>query len=141
MKNTVLIFYILLHLSTLNIFAQRGNTGDKTFADRFPPDIVNPFVSTYLKVINTVDHDIIVCVRDQNKNYLNHIYIRNNDSYVFTGLPISRIYVQYKSKEFFFEDKNFTVINFGERHEFSFFYDASKAGNFFVITEEEFFKP
>ena len=61
--------------------------------------------------------------------------------YVFTNLPISRIYVQYKSKEFFFEDKTFTVINFGERHTFSFFFDASKAGNFFRITEEEFFKP
>ena len=85
--------------------------------------------------------DIIVCIRDQNKKYLNHVYIRNKDEYVFTDLPISRIYVQYKSKEFFFEDKTFTVINFGERHTFSFFFDASKAGNFFRITEEEFFKP
>ena len=96
---------------------------------------------TYLEVENTVDHDIIVCIRDQNKKYLNHVYIRNNDKYIFTGLPISRIFVQYKSKEFFFEDKSFTVINFGERHNFSFFFDASKEGNFIIISEKEFFKP
>ena len=86
---------VLFFLFSFSLIAQRGQTGDKTFADR----------------------------------------------YVFTDLPISRIYVQYKSKEFFFEDKTFTVINFGERHTFSFFFDASKAGNFFRITEEEFFKP
>ena len=133
--------YIIFFLFSTSLLAQRGQTGDKTFADRYPPDVLNNTTSTYLKVENTVDHDIIVCIRDQNKKYLNHIYIRNNDHYVFNHLPISRIYVQYKSKEFFFEDKTFTVINFGERHTFSFFFDASKAGNFIRITEEEFFKP
>tara|TARA_B000000557_G_scaffold254132_1_gene243935 strand:+ start:567 stop:995 length:429 start_codon:yes stop_codon:yes gene_type:complete len=142
MKNILSFFnFFLLFLFSFSLIAQRGETGDKTFANRFPPDVVVQNTNTYLKVENTVDHDIIVCIRDQNKKYLNHIYIRNNDDYIFNDLPISRIYVQYKSKEFFFEDKNYTVINFGERHTFSFFYDASKAGNFFEITEEEFFKP
>ena len=53
--------------------------------------------NTFLLVKNTVDHDIIVCVRDQYKKYLNHVYIRNNEEYLFTGLPISRVYLQYKS--------------------------------------------
>ncbi len=138
LKFSCLILFFLLSIS---LVAQRGQTGDKTFADRYPPDVNNQNTNTYLKVENTVDHDIIVCVRDQYKKYLNHVYIRNKDEYVFTDLPISRIYIQYKSREFFFEDKTFTVINFGERHTFSFFFDASKAGNFFRITEEEFFKP
>ena len=92
-------------------------------------------------VINTVDHDIIVCIRDQNKKYISHIYIRNNERYLFKNLPINRIYVQYKSKEFFYEDKEKTVINFGEKHTFTFFYDASVEGNFIEISEEEFFRP
>ena len=88
-----------------------------------------------------MDHDIIVSVRDQYRKYLNHVYIRNNEEYLFTGLPISRIYLQYKSKEFYFEDLQNTVINFGERHTFTFFYDASMEGNFTLINEDDFFKP
>ncbi|CAI8181609.1 MAG: Uncharacterised protein [Flavobacteriaceae bacterium] len=133
------IFFLMLLTQVL--FAQRGQTGDKTFADRYPEDVVNPIAKTYLLVKNTVDHDIIVCVRDQYKNYLNHVYIRNKDEYLFTGMPISRVYLQYKSKEFYFEDTQKTVINFGERHTFTFFYDASMEGNFMVISEEDFFKP
>ncbi|PDH43831.1 MAG: hypothetical protein CND43_03500 [Flavobacteriales bacterium MED-G15] len=140
MRNLRPFIFTISFLLSIGLFGQRGQTGDKTFADKYPPDVISP-TNTYLEVENTVDHDIIVCIRDQNKKYLNHVYIRNNDKYIFTGLPISRIFVQYKSKEFFFEDKSFTVINFGERHNFSFFFDASKEGNFIIISEKEFFKP
>jgi hypothetical protein len=138
LRYTFLAFLLVLPLS---VEAQRGKTGDKTFADRFPPDVIVPISNTFLLVKNTVDHDIIVCVRDQYKKYLNHVYIRNNEEYLFTGLPISRIYLQYKSKEFYFEDLQKTVINFGERHTFTFFFDASMERNFMVIEEEDFFKP
>lgn len=138
LKNIFLAFLLSLPLS---IEAQRGKTGDKTFSDRFPPDVVFPTSNTFLLVKNTVDHDIIVCVRDQYKKYLNHVYIRNNEEYLFTKLPISRIFLQYKSKTFYFEDLQKTVINFGERHTFTFFFDASMEGNFMVIEEEDFFKP
>ena len=44
------------------------------------------------------------------------------------------------------EQKNyqFTYTNFetfGEKNIFTFFYDASMEGNYFKISEEEFFKP
>lgn len=133
-------FLAILLALPFTIQAQRGETGDKTFVDRFPPDVVAPISNTFLLVKNTVDHDIIVCVRDQYKKYLNHVYIRNNEEYLFTGLPISRVYLQYKSKEFYFEDLQKTVINYGERHTFTFFYDASMEGNFMVIEEDDFFK-
>jgi hypothetical protein len=136
-----LSLFVFALVFSLALHGQRGQTGDKTFADRYTNDVISPITNTYLLVINTVDHDIIVTIRDQNKNYLNHVYIRNNEEYLFTGLPISRIYLQYKSKEFYFEDKQNTVINFGERHTFSFFFDASMEGNFMEISEEEFFKP
>lgn len=141
MKRFISRLFLLIFIIPLTIYSQRGNTGDKTFADRFPTDVTSNISNTYLLVKNTVDHDIIVCVRDQYRNYLNHIYIRNNDEYLFTGLPISRIYLQYKSKEFYFEDLQKTVINYGEKHVFTFFYDASMEGNFSVISEEDFFKP
>ena len=135
-----LLFSFFLILS-LYISAQRGKTGDKTFADRYPEDLIDPISNTFLLVENTVDHDIIVCIRDQYKNYLNHVYIRNNEEYQFRGLPISRVYIQYKSKEFYFEDLQNTVINYGDRHIFTFFFDASMEGNFLTISEEDFFKP
>jgi len=69
--------------------------------DKFPPDVIYEISSSAILIRNTVDHDIIVCIRDQYKKYLNHVYIRNNDEFLFTGIPITRLYVQYKSKEFF----------------------------------------
>ena len=80
LKFSCLVLFFLFSFSSI---AQRGQTGDKTFADRYPPDVNNQTTSTYLKVENTVDHDIIVCIRDQNKKYLNHVYIRNKYEYVF----------------------------------------------------------
>ena len=137
MRNSLIISFLIV--SSL-AFSQRGKTGDKTFADRFPQDS-KTLSSASLKMVNEVDHDIIVLVRDQEKKYLRHVYIRNNDEYTFSDLPITRLYVQFKSKEFYYEDKELTVINFGEKHTFNFFFDPSKIQNYIMITEEEFFKP
>ena len=136
MRNSLIISFLIV--SSL-AFSQRGKTGDKTFADRFPQD-AQTLSSASLKMVNEVDHDIIVLVRDQEKKYLRHVYIRNNDEYTFSDLPITRLYVQFKSKEFYYEDKELTVINFGEKHTFNFFFDPSKIQNYIMITEEEFFK-
>ena len=137
MKNSLIVCFIMIAFLA---FSQRGKTGDKTFADRFPEDVLT-FSSASLKMVNEVDHDIIVLVRDQEKKYLRHVYIRNNDEYTFSDLPITRLYVQFKSKEFYFEDKELTVVNFGERHTFNFFFDPSQIQNYIMITEDEFFKP
>ena len=137
MRNSLIVSFLIV--SSL-AFSQRGKTGDKTFADRFPQD-AQTLSSASLKMVNEVDHDIIVLVRDQEKKYLRHVYIRNNDEYTFSDLPITRLYVQFKSKEFYYEDKELTVINFGEKHTFNFFFDPSKIQNYIMISEEEFFKP
>jgi hypothetical protein len=122
-------------------FSQRGNTGDEVFKHIFPPNVYNKISKSSLTVSNNVDHDVIVLIRDQSKKYLRHTYIRNGDFFTFKNIPITRLYVQFKSLEFFFEDRERTVINFGEKHTFNFFYDASMSGNYFIISEEEFFKP
>jgi hypothetical protein len=137
MKNSLIVCFIMIAFLA---FSQRGKTGDKTFEDRFPEDALT-FSSASLKMVNEVDHDIIVLVRDQEKKYLRHVYIRNNDEYTFSDLPITRLYVQFKSKEFYFEDKELTVVNFGERHTFNFFFDPTQIQNYIMITEDEFFKP
>lgn len=136
-KKTLLVLF----LSSTLLFSQRGRTGDKTFENRFPEDVSNPISSATLELVNEVDHDIIVVIRDQRKKYVRHVYIRNREKFIFDKLPISRIYVQFKSKEFFFEDFERTTINFGDKHKFNFFFDPSQEENYFRITEEEFFKP
>ena len=136
-KKTLLVLF----LSSTLLFSQRGRTGDKTFENRFPEDVSNSISNATLELVNEVDHDIIVVIRDQRKKYVRHVYIRNREKFIFDKLPISRIYVQFKSKEFFFEDFERTTINFGDKHKFNFFFDPSKEENYFRITEEEFFKP
>ena len=138
MKNTLIFCFFLISSLT---FSQRGKTGDKTFASKFPPDVYNEVSNASLKMINEVDHDIIVLVRDQKKKYLRHVYIRNMDEFTFEDLPITSLYVQFKSKDFYYEDKDRTVINFGEKHTFNFFFDPTQLQNYIQISEEEFFKP
>ena len=127
MKN--FLTFSLIMCATL-AFSQRGMTGDKTFKNRFPAEVFNDVSHASLVLVNEVDHDIIVSVRDQEKKFLRHVYIRNNDQYTFEKLPITRLYVQFKSKDFFYEDRERTNINFGEKHTFNFFFDASKMGNY-----------
>ena len=136
-KKTLLVLF----LSSTLLFSQRGRTGDKTFENRFPEDVSNSISNATLELVNEVDHDIIVVIRDQRKKYVRHVYISNREKFIFDKLPISRIYVQFKSKEFFFEDFERTTINFGDKHKFNFFFDPSQKENYFRITEEEFFKP
>tara|TARA_X000001036_G_C20448222_1_gene712228 strand:- start:13 stop:435 length:423 start_codon:yes stop_codon:yes gene_type:complete len=139
--NNNCVLYLLLFLSVGLIYSQRGQTGDKTFKNRFPEEKFNDISNSSLELVNEVDHDIIVVIRDQRKKFVRHVYIRNNDQYTFDKLPITRLYVQFKSKEFFFEDLERTTVNYGDRHKFNFFFDPSQDGNYFRITEEEFFKP
>lgn len=132
--------HLFVFLVSLVFFLQRGQTGDFTFAHRFPVDVVEPSSASKLVITNTTDHDIIALVRGQYNEYLRHVYIRSGDEYTFKEMPITRFYVQFKSKEFYYEDIKRTVINFGEKHSFEFFYDPSQEATYKQITEEDFFR-
>ena len=106
-KKTLLVLF----LSSTLLFSQRGRTGDKTFENRFPEDVSNSISNATLELVNEVDHYIIVVIRDQRKKYVRHVYIRNREKFIFDKLPISRIYVQFKSKEFFFSVFSFGLID------------------------------
>ena len=62
-KQLFTLFFISLTL----LSAQRGKTGDKTFVNRFPEDKFNEISNASLEIVNEVDHDIIVVIRDQRK--------------------------------------------------------------------------
>ncbi|GIS21944.1 MAG: hypothetical protein CM15mP122_4500 [Bacteroidota bacterium] len=133
------IYLFVVYFSFFSLaFSQRGITGDKTFSSRFPEDKFNEISNASLEIVNEVDHDIIVVIRDQRKKYIRHVYIRNKEKFRFDNLPITRIYVQFKSKEFYFEDYERTTINFGDQHIFNFYFDPREQENYFLITEEEF---
>jgi|TARA_B110000444_G_C18795945_1_gene574858 hypothetical protein len=136
--NTMFKFMILFVVSSA-IYAQRGETGQQVFANRFPAD-VESISNTTLLISNETDHDIIALIRGQNEEYLRHIYIRTGDNWTFENMPITRFYVQFKAKEFYFEDLKRTVVNFGEKHSFYFYYDPQQQEDYKTITEEEFFK-
>ena len=101
---SICLFILLVIPSSL--FSQRGETGDKVFSNRFPPDVLNYFSEASLEIKNTVEHDIIVLIRDQYRKYVRHVYIRNGERFTLKNLPITRIYVQFKSLEFYFTIKS-----------------------------------
>lgn len=134
MKSLLLFFlpYLLL--------AQRGTTGDATFAKLFPADVHQESSNASLLVTNNTDHDIIALIRGQRNEYLRHAYIRTQEKWLFIELPITRFYVQFRARAFYFEDLERTVVNFGEKHLFEFFYDPQQHTNYKQITKEEFFR-
>ena len=131
---------LILILLPFTMIAQRGNTGDKVFDYRFPDDVNQIGTEASLLISNETDHDIIALIRGQYDQYLRHVYIRLGEEWIFENLPITRFYVQFKAKEFYFEDLKRTVTNFGEKHIFYFYYDPQKEQDYIKITEEEFFK-
>lgn len=136
--NTTTKFIILIFLS-YSLTAQRGTTGQEVFTNRFPEDVKSTSNSTLL-ISNETDHDIIALIRGQYEEYLRHVYIRTGENWTFQDMPITRFYVQFKAKEFYFEDLKRTVVNFGEKHSFYFYYDPQQQEDYKTITEEEFFK-
>ena len=119
--------------------AQRGETGQEIFSDRFPRN-VETISNSKLLISNETEHDIIALIRGQYNEYLRHVYIRTGENWVFENMPITRFYVQFKAKEFYFEDFKRTVVNFGEKHSFYFYYDPQLEENYKKISEEDFFK-
>ena len=122
--NTIMKFMTLIFLS-YSLSAQRGTTGQEVFANRFPKDVEATSNSSLL-ISNETDHDIIALIRGQYNEYLRHIYIRTGDEWVFEDMPITRFYVQFKAKEFYFEDLKRTVVILGKNILSIFFMTLNK---------------
>ena len=69
-------------------YGQRGMTGDKTFKDRLPNEVFNQVSNASLMLVNEVDHDIIVSLREavkeaqklNNNNNNKKVKLNNKDS-------------------------------------------------------------
>ena len=70
------IYLLVVYFSFFSLaFSQRGITGDKTFSSRFPEDKFNDISNASLEIVNEVDHDIIVVIRDQRKKNISVTFI------------------------------------------------------------------
>lgn len=93
---------LLFLLLPLLVFAQRGKTGDSTFAHRLPADVKQKGTRSELLIINQTDHDIIALVRGQYDEYIRHVYIRTQEEFTFTEMPITRFLCAVQSSGILF---------------------------------------
>ena len=72
----------LLFLVFININAQYY-TGQKVFASKFPSEIFDVNMDTYLKIINS-DQDLIVAIENVSPGkVIRHAYINSEEAYEF----------------------------------------------------------
>ena len=95
------IYLFVVYFSFFSLaFSQRGITGDKTFSSRFPEDKFNDISNASLEIVNEVDHDIIVVIRDQRKKYIRHVYIRNKEKFRFDNYLLRAYMFNLSQKNF-----------------------------------------
>lgn len=135
------LFILLIFLSSFLLWAQRPQTGEKIFIDKFPVEQINLVSNSSLVVSNTIDDDMIVVLRDGGYHYISHTYVRAHDSYVFEHLPIGHFIYQYFNMKTYFESPDRIPINLESEQYLDFFYSSgAKKIIGFEITEEEFFR-
>ena len=67
-KNQLFFYFFLSFVFSFTSLPKEERQEIRLFANRFPPDVIVQNTNTYLKVENTVDHDIIVCIQIKIRN-------------------------------------------------------------------------
>tara|TARA_B110000259_G_scaffold168156_1_gene197002 strand:- start:10809 stop:11243 length:435 start_codon:yes stop_codon:yes gene_type:complete len=84
----------LLFLVFININAQYY-TGQKVFASKFPSEIFDINMDTYLKIINS-DQDLIVAIENVSTGkVIRHAYINSEEAYEFKNIPVGSYVCKY----------------------------------------------
>ena len=84
----------LLFLVFININAQYY-TGQKVFASKFPSEIFDVNMDTYLKIINS-DQDLIVAIENVSTGkVIRHAYINSEEAYEFKNIPVGSYVCKY----------------------------------------------
>ena len=84
----------LLFLVFININAQYY-TGQKVFASKFPSEIFDINMDTYLKIINS-DQDLIVAIENVSTGkVIRHAYINSEEAYEFKNIPVGSYVCEY----------------------------------------------
>ena len=136
-KKQVLYFLLFSGL----ICAQRPQTGEKIFTDKYPEEQINLVSNTSLNVSSKVDEDLIVTLRDGGRHFITHIYLRAFDKYTFDNLPVGHIIYQYHNLSRYYESPERLPILLNHENKLDFYYSAgAKRIIGFEITKEEFFK-
>ena len=136
-KKHVLYFLLFSGL----ICAQRPQTGEKIFTDKYPEEQINLVSNTSLNVSSKVDEDLIVTLRDGGRHFITHIYLRAFDKYTFDNLPVGHIIYQYHNLSRYYESPERLPILLNHENKLDFYYSAgAKRIIGFEITKEEFFK-
>ena len=84
----------LLFLVFININAQYY-TGQKVFASKFPSEIFDVKMDTYLKIVNS-DQDLIVAIENVSTGkVIRHAYINSEEAYEFKNIPVGSYVCKY----------------------------------------------
>ena len=136
-KKHVLYFLLFSGL----ICAQRPETGEKIFSDKYPEEQINLVSNTSLNVSSKVDEHLIVTLRDGGRHFITHVYLRAFDKYTFDNLPVGHIIYQYHNLSRYYESPERLPILLNHENKLDFYYSAgAKRIIGFEITKEEFFK-
>ncbi len=88
-----LLFIIFLFIS-VTTFSQYY-TGQRVFLNKFPSEISDNKQDTYILIKNS-NTDIIVAVKDLSRGVvIQHAYIKAQDNYKFTNIPIGKYVCMY----------------------------------------------
>ena len=136
-KKHVLYFLLFSGL----ICAQRPQTGEKIFSNKYPEEQINLVSNTSLNVSSKVDEDLIVTLRDGGRHFITHVYLRAFDKYTFDNLPVGHFIYQYHNLSKYYESPERLPILINQDNKLDFYYSAgAKKIIGFEITKEEFFK-
>ena len=88
------LLFTLVLLISFTSFSQYY-TGQRVFADKFPPESLDSNRSSYLLIKNS-NLDIIVALKDVNNDkVIQHAYINAEDNYKFTNIPLGKYVCMY----------------------------------------------
>ena len=91
MKNVLTNLFFLVFI---NINAQYY-TGQKVFASKFPPEVFDIKMDTYLKIVNS-DQDLIVAIENVSTGkVIRHAYINLKEAYEFKNIPVGSYVCKY----------------------------------------------
>ena len=142
MKNYLIILATLI---SINVTAQYY-TGERVFALKFPSEKSNLDNDTYVQ-INNSNLDLIVAIEDiSSGQVIQHAYIKAEDSYKFTNIPVGSYVCKYmwtdkNGNKNFQKDDSYLVYKKDEVGGYEITMQKSVSGNLSQskISETDFF--
>ena len=110
MKNFFIIFSLSIGFFS---FSQRPLTGQKIFKKKYPIE-QQQMANASLLVLNTLDEDIILTLRDGGRHY-NSCLVRAFQEFEIEDLPVGHFVYQYHNLKRYYESPERIPIGLNER--------------------------